>query len=174
MNPFALLGLLKCSVCESFMAPDYTQKRRKDGSVYRMAYYRCTKAVYPDNAVCTIKHLNADHVERLVIQYLADLIQHADRVKGTVEDLNRDQKEKVRPFEQEAIRLRANLDQLDREIDRFVRGVEQGTVSVKRLEQDIRDREQDQQFLESQHAAYSGRLQTTLCGIMMPRLFYGT
>jgi site-specific DNA recombinase len=150
---FLLKGLLKCSACGSFLSPHYTQKRRKDGAVYRIAYYRCTKTVHLSNAVCTIKHLNADQVERLVIQYLAHLSQNADWVKGTIEDLNRDHKEKTRPLEQEAIRLRAKLDQLEREIDRFVRGVGQGTVSVKRLEQEIRDREKDRRSLESQYAA---------------------
>ena len=150
---FLLKSLLKCSACGSVMAPHYTQKRRKDGSIYRISYYRCTKTMHLSNAVCTIKHLNADHVERQVIQYLADLSLKADWVNGTVDELNRDQREKVRPLEQEAIRLRAKLDQLEREIDRFVRGVGQGTVSVKRLEQEMHDREKDRQSLEAQYAA---------------------
>lgn len=58
-------------------------------------------------------------------------------VQTTVEDLNQDQKERVRPLKQEAIRLRAGLDSLEREIDRLVRGVGWGIVSVQRLEQEI-------------------------------------
>ena len=150
---FLLKGLLKCSACESFMTPHYTQKRHKDGSVYRISYYRCTKTMHQSNAVCTIRHLNADHTEQQVIQYLADLSQHADWVKGSVEDLNRNQKEKVRPLEQESIRLTAKLDQLEREIDRFVHGVGQGTVSVKRLEQEMRQREDGQHALKAQYEA---------------------
>lgn len=80
------------------MSPSYTQKRRKDGSIYRIAYYRCIKTMHLNNAVCTIKHLNVDQVEQLVIQYLVDLSQNADWVNVTVEDLNRDQKEKIRPL----------------------------------------------------------------------------
>ena len=148
---FLLKGLVKCSFCGSFMTPHYTQKRHKDGSIYRISYYRCTKTMHLNNGVCTIRHLNANQTERLVIQYLADLSQNADWVKGTVEDLNRDQKEKVRPLEQEAIRLRAKLDQLEREIDRFVRGVGQGTVSVQRLEQEMREREKGRLALEAQY-----------------------
>ncbi len=49
------------------MSPSYTQKRRKDGSIYRIAYYRCIKTMHLNNAVCTIKHLNVDQVEQLVI-----------------------------------------------------------------------------------------------------------
>ncbi len=109
---FLLKGLLKCSVCDSVMTPHYTQKRRKDQSIHRIAYYRCTKTMHQNNAVCTVKALNADTVERQVIEYLSTLSQQADWVKGTVEELNRDQKERVRPLEQEAIRLRASLDRL--------------------------------------------------------------
>lgn len=58
-------------------------------------------------------------------------------VQTTVEGLNQDQKERVRPLEQEAIRLRAGLDSLEREIDHLVRGVGWGIVSVQRLEQEM-------------------------------------
>ena len=47
-------------------------------------------------------------------------------MKVTVEELTRYQKEQVRPLEQEAIRLKASLNRLEREIDRLVRGVGQG------------------------------------------------
>ena len=117
---FLLKGILKCSVCQSVMTPHYTQQRRKDQSIHRIAYYRCTKTMHQNNAVCTIKALNADTVERQVIEYLATLSEQADWVKGTVEDLNRDQKARVRPLEQEAIRLKASLNALEREIDRLV------------------------------------------------------
>ncbi|MFO0767255.1 MAG: recombinase family protein [Nitrospiraceae bacterium] len=117
---FLLKGLLKCSVCRSVMTPHYTQKRRKDNSINRIAYYRCTKTMHHNNAVCTVKNLNANDIERQVIEYLASLNEQAAWVKTTVEDLNRVQKEKVRPLEREAIRLRAGIDKLEREIDRLV------------------------------------------------------
>lgn len=47
-------------------------------------------------------------------------------VQTTVEDINQDQKERVRLLEHEAIRLRAGIDSLEREIDRWVRGLGQG------------------------------------------------
>jgi hypothetical protein len=150
---FLLKGLLKCSACESFMTPHYTQKRHKDGSVYWISYYRCTKTMHQNDALRTIKHLNADQTEQQVIQYLADLNQNVDWVKGSVEDLNHNQREKVRPLEQESIRLTAKLDQLEREIDRFVHGMGQGTVSVKRLEQEMRQREKGQQAMKAPYEA---------------------
>ena len=63
------------------------------------------------NSVCTIKALNADAVERQVIEYLSTLSQQAEWVKVTVEELNRDQKEQVRPLEWEGIRRWAGLNE---------------------------------------------------------------
>ena len=73
--------------------------------------------MHHNNAVCTIKALNADTMEHQVVEYLSTLSQQADWVRGNIEELNRDQKERVRPLEQVAIRLRASLDRLEREID---------------------------------------------------------
>ena len=49
---FLLKGLIRCSQCGSLMTPHYTQKRHKDGSVYRIPYYRCTKTMHFDNSIC--------------------------------------------------------------------------------------------------------------------------
>ncbi|MCS6320004.1 MAG: recombinase zinc beta ribbon domain-containing protein [Nitrospira sp.] len=156
---FLLKGLLRCSVCQSFMSPHYTQKRRKAQSINRIAYYRCTKTMQHSNSICTIKALNADAVERQVIEYLSTLSQQAEWVKVTVEELNLDQKEQVRPLEQEAIRLKASLNRLEREIDRLVRGVGQGTVSVQRLEDEMRRQQQEQHSLETQYQAVQRQIQ---------------
>ena len=119
------------------MTPHDIQKRRKEQSINRIAYYRCTKTMQHSNSVCTIKAFNADTVERQVMEYLSTLSEPVEWVKMTVEELRRDQQERVRPMEQQAIRVRASVDRLEREIDRLVRGVGQGTVSVQRLEQEM-------------------------------------
>ena len=148
---FLLKGLLRCSKCESVMTPHYTQKRRRDGSVSRIAYYRCTKTMHKSTHMCTIKSLNANDIERVVVQHVMKLCQNSGLVNMTIEELNRDQKEKLKPLEQEAIRLRARLDELEREIDRFIRALGQGTISVKRLEQEMRQREKDREALQVQY-----------------------
>ncbi|TRZ97759.1 MAG: hypothetical protein D4R81_12020 [Nitrospiraceae bacterium] len=133
------------------MTPHYTQKRHKDGSVYRIAYYRCTKTMHHSNAVCPIRSLNADAVERTIIQDLYDLGQNVDFVTLTTDDINRDQKAKVRPLEQEAIRLSARMDTLEREIGRYVQAVGQGTITVKRLDQEVQQREREKETIQVQY-----------------------
>lgn len=155
---FLLKGLLKCSKCESCMTPHYTQKRRKDGSINRIAYYRCTKTMHQSNHVCTIKHLNAEQIERQVIDYLMQLCQDSSLVNLTINELNRDKSEKIRPLQQEEFRLRARLDEMEREIDRFVRAVGQGTISVKRLEQEMLQREKDRTALQAQYDGVQQKL----------------
>ncbi len=60
---FLLKGILKCGDCGSAMTPHYTQKRRKDGSINRIPYYRCTKTMHHENRVCSIKSVNAKEIE---------------------------------------------------------------------------------------------------------------
>ena len=78
------------------MTPHYTQKRHKDGSVYRIPYYRCTKTMHFNNSVCSVKHINADHVEHMVVQKLSDLAQNETYLKMSVDELNGDLKRKDR------------------------------------------------------------------------------
>jgi site-specific DNA recombinase len=155
---FLLKGLLKCSICESFMTPHYTQKRRKDGSVNRIAYYRCTKTMHQSTKVCTINSMNAAHIEKQVADYLMRLCQDSSFVDLTIQELNRDQEEKLKPLQQEEIRLRARLDEVEREVERFVRALGQGTILVKRLEREILQREKDKEAIQVQYDSVQQKL----------------
>lgn len=141
------------------MTPHDIQKRRKEQSINRIAYYRCTKTMQHSNSVCTVNALNADAVERQVIEYLSVLSEQAEWGKVTVEELTPDQKEQVRSLEQEGIRLKASLNRLEREIDRLVRGVGQGTVSVQRLEQEMHRQQKEQKDLEAQYQVVQRQIQ---------------
>lgn len=155
---YLLKGLLKCSKCESLMTPHYTQKRRKDGSVNRIAYYRCTKTMHKSNQVCSIKQLNAAHIEKQVADYLMQLCQDSPLVNLTIEEMNRNQKETLRPLHREEIRLRARLDEMDREIDRYVRALGQGSMLVKRVEREILQREKDKEAVQIQYDSIQQKL----------------
>ncbi len=145
---FLLRGLLKCSDCGSFMTPHYTQKRHKDGSVYRIPYYRCTKTMHYNNRVCRIKHLNADQVERLIIQDLHDLSQNEAYLGMSIEELNRDLQRRIEPLAKDAERIKKRLGEVEAEIGRFVKALGQGKLSVNRLEKEIEAREKDRKALQ--------------------------
>src|SRR5215469_2600053 len=134
---FLLKGLVRCSDCGSWMTPHYTQKRHKDGSVYRIPYYRCTKTMHFDNSVCQIKHINAETIERTVVHKLSDLSHNEAFLKLSVEELNQDLKQKMEPLEREAVQTKKRLEEIDDEIGRYVKALGQGKFSIERLESEI-------------------------------------
>jgi chromosome segregation ATPase len=133
------------------MTPHYTQKRHKDGSVYRIPYYRCTKTLHFNNSVCPVKHINADKVEHIVVQKLSDLSQNEAFLKMSVEELNGDLKRKTAPLETEAGQIRKRLEEIEGEIGRYVKALGQGKLSIERLEAEIDGLEADKQALRRQY-----------------------
>ena len=121
------------------MTPHYTQKRHKDGSVYRIPYYRCTKTLHFNNSVCQVKHINADTAEHPVVQKLSDLSQNEAFLKISVEELNGDLKRKTEPLEREAGQIKKRLEEIEGEIGRYVKALGQGKLSIERLEAEIGD-----------------------------------
>jgi site-specific DNA recombinase len=147
---FLLKGLIRCSECGSWMTPHYTQKKNKDGSAYRISYYRCTKTMHFNNSVCSVKHINAEHVEGLVVGKLSELSQNADYLKTSVEELNRDLQRKLEPLEREARLIRKRLNEIEDEIGRYVKALGQGKLSIARLEAQIGGLEADKKRLEAE------------------------
>ncbi len=145
---FVLKGLIRCSVCGSWMTPHYTQKRNRDGSAHRIPYYRCTKTLHFNNSVCSIKHINADHVEGLVVGKLSDLSQNDAYLRAFVEELNHDFQRKVKPLEREAGQIRKRLAEIEEEIGRYVKALGQGKLSIGRLETQVRILEADKKALQ--------------------------
>jgi chromosome segregation ATPase len=132
------------------MTPHYTQKKHKDGSVYRIPYYRCTKTMHLDNSVCQIKHINADMVERTVVQKLSDLSQNEAFLQISVEELNGDLKRKTEPLAWEAGQIEKRLAEIDGEIGHYVKSLGQGKLSIERLETEIAGLEVDKSALRQQ------------------------
>ena len=147
---YLLKGLLRCSSCGSFMTPHYTQKRRKNGTPQRIPYYRCTKTMHHTYKSCGIKQLNADRIEGAVIDYLHDLSGNDAFIQKSVDQLNKDLQQTRGPLEKEAKQVRAQITKIDRELDRYVRALGQGTIALSRLEHVITEREKDKKELERQ------------------------
>ncbi len=125
--------------------------------MYRIPYYRCTKTMRFDNSVCSVKSVNADHIEQTVIQKLADLSQNDAYLKLSVEELNRDLRRKTEPLEKEAAQLRKRLDEIEQEISRYVKALGQGKMSIRRLEVEIDRLEADKQVLQHQSMKFNAR-----------------
>ena len=116
------------------MTPAYTQKKHKDGSVYRIPYYRCTKTMHFDNSVCRIKHINADTVECTVVEELSNLSNNEAFLQMSVDELNGDLRRKAEPLEREARQIEKRYEEIEGEIGRYVKALGQGKLSIERLE----------------------------------------
>jgi site-specific DNA recombinase len=147
---FLLKGLIRCADCGSAMTPHYTQKRHQDGSVNRIPYYRCTRTMHFNNAVCSVKHINADHLESLVVGKLSELSQNDAYLRMSVAEMNGDLKRKVGPLQKEAEQVRSRLKEIDQEIGRYVKALGQGKLSIGRLETEIATLELDRDTLQTQ------------------------
>ena len=133
------------------MTPHYTQKRHKDGSLNRIPYYRCTKNDALQNAVCTVKHINADHVEELGGSETLGVKPERSLFEN---DGGRNEwrscERKVEPLEREARTDRKRLKEIEQEIDRYVKALGQGKISIRRLETEIGALEADKRSLQSE------------------------
>ncbi|HKS80574.1 MAG TPA: recombinase family protein [Candidatus Acidoferrales bacterium] len=158
---FLLKGLIRCSDCGSWMTPHYTQKKHKDGSVYRVPYYRCTKTMHFDNSVCHVKHVNADHIEHTVVQKLSELSQNEAYLKMSVEELNRDLREKAGPLEKEAGQIKRRIEEIEREITRYVKALGQGKLSVERLEEEIASLEASKRTFQIEYDGIQRKINET-------------
>ncbi len=147
---FLLKGLAKCGDCGSFLTPHYTQKRRKDGSVNRISYYRCTRTIHHDKNACQVRGMNADLAEGAVVEDLCKLALDKPFLDGTVEALNQDIREKSGPLEQEAAQIRRRLAEIEKEIARFMDAFGKGTLPLERLEAEVTKREEAGKTLKAQ------------------------
>jgi hypothetical protein len=66
-------------------------------------------------SVCSVKRINADHLERTIIEKLAELSQNEAYLKMTVEELNGDLERKVEPLEREAGGITRRLEEIEQE-----------------------------------------------------------
>lgn len=81
-----------------------------------------------NSAVCTVKHVNADLLEQIVIDKLSELSGNEDYLRTSVEELNRDLKRKAEPLEREAAQVNKRLQEIEQEISRYAEpGLEMGT-----------------------------------------------
>ena len=132
------------------MTPHYVQKRRTDGSVNRIPYYRCTKTMQFNNKACSIKHVNALEVEGTIVRELTALSRNDAYVRMTVEEANRERGRRAEPLQQEETRLGKRLAEIEAEIQRFVAALGKGRLSAERLESAIQERETVRRGLQSE------------------------
>ena len=103
-----------------------------------------------NNAICSVKHINAEHVETLVVGKLSELSQNEVYLKMPVDELNGGLKRKVEPLQKRAQQVRSRLGEIEQEIRRYVKALGQGKLSIGRLEAEIGALELNKDSLQQQ------------------------
>jgi len=85
--PFA--GIIRCKECDMAMSPDYTNKHSK-GEMRRYFYYRCLTTGKEGWDKCNTKQVNADRLEKFVIEYFEKLYNDYKYLEYTVFKINHD------------------------------------------------------------------------------------
>ncbi len=84
---FLFGGLVDCKVCRHKMTPCFTNKWTK-GKLKRYYYYRCTSTNHKDWEACPVKQVNADRLERYVLENLERISLDKNYVENLVFKLN--------------------------------------------------------------------------------------
>ena len=140
------------------MTPHYTQKRRKDGSLNRIYYYRCTKTMHFDNSECKIKSVNAAQMENTIIEYISGLTRNPVYLNKSIDQLNRELKKEIGPIKAEIGACGKRLNEIDREIENLVEGVAKGKNSVEILEKAISKHKEEKADLENRQFELEQRI----------------
>ncbi len=81
---YLLVGLIHCTECNSIMTPAHTNKK----SMKRYYYYRCTKTFKQDWNSCSTRQINADRLERFVIDNLKRISLDTHYIDSSIFKLN--------------------------------------------------------------------------------------
>jgi len=81
---YLLAGLVHCAECNSFMTPAHSTKK----SLKRYYYYRCTKTFKQDWNACSIRHVNADRLEKFVVDNLKRISVDTHYIDSSIFKLN--------------------------------------------------------------------------------------
>jgi len=80
---YLLTGLIRCAECNSAMTPAFTNKKRG-----RYHYYRCTKTYKQNWDSCSTRQINADRLERFVIDNLKRISVDKHYIDSSIFKLN--------------------------------------------------------------------------------------
>ena len=80
---YLLTGLIRCAECNSAMTPAFTNKKRG-----RYHYYRCTKTFKQTWDSCSTRQINADRLERFVVDNLKRISLDTHYIDSSIFKLN--------------------------------------------------------------------------------------
>jgi len=107
LNNFILVGLLKCKQCGYNMQSSYGKYKDK---TYR--YYKCGKYHREGKHSCSPNTVNADNIEKAVLEKLQEIVNNPLIVKAVLEEIKNKKQEKTTP-------IKSILENIDSEIKKL-------------------------------------------------------
>ena len=103
------------------MTPTYTQNRQRNGGQSRYTYYyRCTKTYKHDWKSCTIKTVNADKIERFVVDRLKAISQDEGAINRLIKKTNQEEEQRLSPLKQQERGLLDEIQEVEKKIKNLV------------------------------------------------------
>lgn len=144
LHPFILQGLVRCSMCDSFMTPYYGFNRNR----VPYFYYACTKNQHQGKAGCSMSPVSAPELERVVAKRLMQLKSNETLIERIVSDSVGQSSETLEGLMQTRDRLVRNQTEVARKIETLVESLADGAGGVKSISQKIVELEEQKEQME--------------------------
>ncbi len=111
---FPLTGILRCPECGAGMVISRTSKERKDGTRYKITYYSCGQWKNKGTQACHSNSIRTEKVHEYVYGKLSEFTSNEKLIKQVVSNINKSNKQRVAPSQQELNRLEKVLGEIQR------------------------------------------------------------
>jgi site-specific DNA recombinase len=145
---YLLTGLIRCQECGSIMTPTYTKKTKTDGLAEYVYYYRCTKTYQDSWHACSIKSVNAERMEKWVLEKLQAVASDDGLIRKTVERINQEEGEKVRELKADDSRLAERLTALEKQSKNLVTALAEGGMRFTQIQAKLEEMEASQKVIQ--------------------------
>lgn len=150
---FPLTGILKCPECGAGMVISRASKKRKDGTVHRITYYSCGAWKNKGTQACHSNSIRTEKVHEYVYGRLSEFMSSEKLIKQVVSNLNKENKQKVAPSQQELNRLSKKMEEIQRKKVKVQEMYEEDLITKEEFLNRMKFLREDEEMLKT--AMYS-------------------
>jgi len=122
-------------------------RSRGRGGIYH--YYRCVKKQNYRNIKCSVGYINADEIEKYVVDKLLEISTQEDIFRQIVEQVNLEAESDCSPYQDELSEINSRISAVESEIENFFDAIESsGQKIVSLMEKRIEKQQDDLTELE--------------------------
>ncbi len=115
---FILKGLIRCAQCGAMMSPHFNGKG--------ICHYRCSRIGKLDKTACPSKSVNAEAIERVILDRMSHLAKDKDSIEGIIQRAKANSSGELPIKRQEVQNLEKQAARVSSEIQRMVNAIARG------------------------------------------------